>query len=86
MRDWLIRILHGVPLPKDYSKLHLVDGAGFIIISGYSDDIIKFMGAVPLPVAGPGENVVGPVVRKNPTRTKKGLEELGKRTGQIING
>jgi len=45
------------------------------------NDMIQALGGVPLPVAGPGENIVGPVVRKNPTRTKKSLEELGKRTG-----
>jgi hypothetical protein len=52
IKERIIRRLGGIPLPPGNAKLHLLDSNGFIVISGYSEDLIAFMGGVPLPKPG----------------------------------
>jgi hypothetical protein len=81
MRDWLIRKLGGIPKPP---YPYYMDNPTFEQEESRRNDLIMLLGGVPLPKAGEGQHVVGPVVRKNPVRTKKGMEELGKRTGALV--
>ncbi|MDD5288323.1 MAG: hypothetical protein PHY28_04345 [Dehalococcoidales bacterium] len=92
MKNWLICKLGGYPAPEEGIALLVYPdpddpkGKEYNVahIEGGKDEVIYFCGGVPMPTAGEGQHVVGPVVRHNPVRSKKSLEELGKRTGALV--
>ncbi|MCK9569570.1 hypothetical protein M0R72_11575 [Candidatus Pacearchaeota archaeon] len=78
MRNWLIRKLGGMPLPKvGYCKYLEADGNYLTVgIEGNGrDDMIRALGGVPLPKAGEGQYLRSPAVCKMPVRKPKTLDE-----------